>query len=41
MTQTQEIITHRVLKIHDWIRGDVYEWEKVAQGMTSKDKIIE
>ena len=26
MTQTQEIITHRVLKIHEWIWRDVYEW---------------
>ena len=25
MTQTQKIITHRVLKIHKWIWGDVYE----------------
>ena len=30
MTQTQEIITHRVLKIHKWIWGDVYEWGKVS-----------
>ena len=22
---TQKIITHRVLKIHKWFRGDVYE----------------
>ena len=29
MTQTQKI-THRVLKIHKWIWGDVYEWEKVS-----------
>ena len=29
MTQTQGIITHRVLKIHEWIWGDVYEWGKV------------
>ena len=21
MTQTQEVITHRVLKIHEWIQG--------------------
>ena len=28
MTQTQEIITHRVSKIHKWIWGDVYEWGK-------------
>ena len=25
MTQTQEIINHRVSKIHEWIWGDVYE----------------
>ena len=30
MTQTQEIITHRVLKIHEWIQGDVYEWGEVS-----------
>ena len=30
MTQTQEIITHRVLKIHEWIWGDVYEWGKLS-----------
>ena len=30
MTQTQEIITHRVLKIHKWIGGNVYEWGKVS-----------
>ena len=30
MTQTQEIINHRVSKIHEWIWGDVYEWEKVS-----------
>ena len=36
MTQTWEIITHRVLKIHEWIQGDVYEWGKVSQGMTSE-----
>ena len=29
MTQTQEIINHRVSKIHRWIWGDVYEWDKV------------
>ena len=26
MTQTQEIITHRVSTIHEWIWGVVYEW---------------
>ena len=25
MTQTQEITTHRVSKIHEWIQGDVYD----------------
>ena len=30
MTQTQEIITHRVSEIHKWIWGDVYEWGKVS-----------
>ena len=31
MTQTQEIITCRVLKIHKWIQGDVYEWGKLLK----------
>ena len=30
VTLTQKIITRRVLKIHDWIWGDVYEWRKVS-----------
>ena len=30
MTQTQEIINQRVSKIHEWVWGDVYEWEKVS-----------
>ena len=30
MTQTQEIITHRVLKIYTWIWGNVYELGKVS-----------
>ena len=34
-TQTQKIITHRVLKIHKWISEDVYEWGKVSLAMTS------
>ena len=34
-TQTQKIITRRVLKIHKWISGDVYEWGKVSLAMTS------
>ena len=29
MTQTQKIITRRVLKIHEWKQEDVYEWGKV------------
>ena len=33
--KTQKIITHRVLKIHKWISGDVYEWGKVSLAMTS------
>ena len=28
MTQTQEIITHRVSKIHKWICGDVHNGGK-------------
>ena len=30
MTQTQKIVTCRVLKIHQWIWQDVYEWGKVS-----------
>ena len=30
MTQTQEIINHRVSKSYEWVWGDVYEWEKVS-----------
>ena len=30
MTQTQEIINHRISKIHEWVWGDVYEWGKVS-----------
>ena len=30
VTLTQKIITHRVLKIHKWFRGDVYEQGKVS-----------
>ena len=33
---TQKIITHRVLKIHEWLWGDVYEQGKVSQAMTSE-----
>ena len=35
VTLTQKIITHRVSKIHEWFQGDVYEWGKVFQAMTS------
>ena len=38
LTQTQEIITFRVSKIHEWIWGVVYEWGKVSYGMTSDRK---
>ena len=30
VTLTQNIITHRVLKIHKWFQEDVYEWGKVS-----------
>ena len=30
MTQTQEIITHKDLKIEEWIWRDVYDWWKVS-----------
>ena len=30
VTLTQKIITHRVLKIHKWFQGDVYEQGKVS-----------
>ena len=35
VTLTQKIITCRVLKIHKWIWGDLYEWGKVYLTMTS------
>ena len=35
VTLTQKIITHRVLKIHEWIWGDLYEWGKVSLTMTN------
>ena len=41
MTQTQEIITHRVLKIHEWIQGDVYQWGKFLKEWQVTHKIIE
>ena len=30
MTKTKEIITCRVMKIHEWVQGDVCEWGKVS-----------
>ena len=30
VTLTQKIITHKVLKIHEWFGRDVYEWGKVS-----------
>ena len=30
VTLTQKIIIHRVLKIHEWFWGDVYEQGKVS-----------
>ena len=30
MTQTQKIITHKVLKIHKWKQGDMYELGKIS-----------
>ena len=30
MAQSQKIVTCRVLKIHEWIWQDVYEWGKVS-----------
>ena len=33
---TQKTITCRVLKIHKWIWGDVYEWGKIYYTLTSK-----
>ena len=42
VTLTQKIITHRVLTIHDWFWGDVYEWgEKFLKPWQVTDKIIE
>ena len=35
VTLTQKIISHRVLKIHKWIWGDLYEWGKVYTAFTS------
>ena len=41
VTLTQKIITHRVLKIHKWIWGDLYEWGKVFLNHDNWHKIIE
>ena len=41
MTQTQEIIIHRISKTHEWIQGDVYEWAKFLKPWQVTDKIIE
>ena len=38
MSQTQEIINHRVSKIHEWIWGNVYEWGNVFSAMTNDRK---
>ena len=36
VTLTQKIITRGVLKIHEWIWGNVYELGKVSETMTSE-----
>ena len=36
MTQTQEIINHRGLKIQEWIWEHVYDRGKFSYGMTSE-----
>ena len=41
ITQTQKIITCRILKIYKWIWGDVYQWGKVSKPWQVTDKIIE
>ena len=42
VTLTQKIITHRVLKIHKWFWGDVYEsGESFSKPWEETDKIIE
>ena len=41
MTQTQEIINYRVLNIHKWIWGDVYDGGKFLKEWQVKDKITE
>ena len=41
VTLTQKIITRRVLKIHEWIWGDVDELGKFLKPWQVRDKIIE
>ena len=41
MTQTQKIITHRVLKIQEWIWQGVYDWGKFLKEWQVREKIIE
>ena len=41
VTLTQKIITHRVLTIHDWFWGDVYESGKFLKPSQVTDKISE
>ena len=41
MTQTQKIITHRVLKIHKWIWGMCMNRGKFLKPWQVTDKIIE
>ena len=41
MTQTKKIITHRVLKFHKWILGDVCEESKFLKELQVTDRIIE
>ena len=41
MTQTQEIITHRVSKLHKWIWGMCMSWGQFPKPWQETDKIIE
>ena len=34
---TQKIINHTVLKTHEWRWGDLYEWGKLYETLTSDD----
>ena len=36
VTLTQKKINCRILKIYEWIWGDMYEWRKVSLTMTSE-----